>query len=90
MLPLTFGFLLAGPVSGSLSDRYGARPFATGGMLAAAVSFFLAAPARRLLLPAVRPAAVPERPLAWAPFASPNRAGVMNSLPPEHRGAGAA
>ena len=30
MLPLTVGFLLAGPVSGWLSDRYGARPFATG------------------------------------------------------------
>jgi MFS family permease len=35
MLPLTLGFLIAGPVSGILSDRYGARPFATGGMLGA-------------------------------------------------------
>ena len=33
MLPLTVGFLIAGPISGMLSDRYGARPFATGGML---------------------------------------------------------
>ena len=33
MLPLTAGFLAAGPVSGWLSDRYGARPFATGGMV---------------------------------------------------------
>ncbi len=33
MLPLTAGFLIAGPISGVLSDRYGARPFATGGML---------------------------------------------------------
>ena len=41
MLPLTVGFLLAGPVSGYLSDRYGARPFATGGMLGAALSFVL-------------------------------------------------
>src|SRR6202008_2207498 len=32
MLPLTTGFLVAGPLSGWLSDRYGARPFATGGM----------------------------------------------------------
>ena len=38
MLPLTVGFLIAGPVSGILSDRYGSRPFATGGMLAAALS----------------------------------------------------
>ena len=41
MLPLIAGFLVAGPVSGYLSDRYGARPFATGGMLLAALSFLL-------------------------------------------------
>ena len=33
MVPLTIGFLVAGPVSGLLSDRFGARPFATGGMI---------------------------------------------------------
>ena len=41
MLPLTIGFLIAGPASGWLSDRYGARPFATGGMVVAAASFGL-------------------------------------------------
>src|ERR1700678_3044455 len=41
MVPLTVGMLLAGPMSGVLSDRYGARPFATGGMLVVAVSFGL-------------------------------------------------
>ncbi|MGD0392581.1 MAG: MFS transporter [Acidimicrobiales bacterium] len=40
MIPLTVGFLLAGPVSGVLADRYGARPFATGGLLFAALIFF--------------------------------------------------
>ena len=39
MLPLTLGMLLAGPISGYLSDRFGARWFATGGMLGAALSF---------------------------------------------------
>src|SRR5262249_2538505 len=43
MLPLTLGFLIAGPVSGWLSDRYGARPFATGGMLVSALAFGLLA-----------------------------------------------
>src|SRR6201986_5348259 len=41
MLPLTIGFLAAGPVSGILSDRFGARPFSTGGMVLAALSFGL-------------------------------------------------
>ena len=43
MLPLTVGIMAAGPVSGYLSDRYGARPFATGGMLGSALSFGLLA-----------------------------------------------
>ena len=47
MLPLTAGFLIAGPISGRLSDRYGARPFATAGMVAGAASFLLL-----MLLPA--------------------------------------
>src|SRR5712672_1439864 len=41
MLPLTVGFLVAGPISGWLSDRFGARPFSTGGMVVAAASFLL-------------------------------------------------
>ena len=88
MLPLTMGFLIAGPISGILSDRYGARPFATAGMLLTAASFVLLD-----LLP------VDFNYWAFAPlllmmglsnglFMSPNRAAVMSSLPPEHRGAG--
>ena len=41
MLPLTIGFLVAGPLSGILSDRFGPRPFATGGMLGTAACFVL-------------------------------------------------
>src|SRR3954452_4491560 len=41
MLPLTIGLLVSGPASGWLSDRFGARAFATGGMLASAASFGL-------------------------------------------------
>jgi MFS family permease len=58
MLPLTIGLLCAGPLSGYLSDRYGARPFATGGMLAAAASFALLT-----LLPIVRPDSALQRDL---------------------------
>ena len=41
MTPLTIGLLCAGPASGYLSDRFGARWFATGGMLGSALSFAL-------------------------------------------------
>src|SRR6202167_6150856 len=89
MLPLTVGFLIAGPASGWLSDRFGARPFATGGMLVAALSFGLLELlpvdfrywqfALILLLNGI----------GMGLFASPNRAGIMNSLPPDRRGVGA-
>jgi MFS family permease len=89
MLPLTVGFLIAGPVSGFLSDRFGARPFATGGMLVAAASFVLLE-----LLPvnfAYWEFAVILllNGIGMGLFASPNRAGIMNSLPPGQRGVGA-
>src|SRR4029077_10007701 len=41
MLPLTVGFLVAGPISGYLSDRHGSRTLATGGMVASALAFVL-------------------------------------------------
>jgi len=89
MLPLIAGFLVAGPASGWLSDHFGARPFATGGMVLAALSFLLL-----IVLPV-------DFSYGWFAlilllngvgmglFASPNSAGVMNSLPPSQRGAGA-
>jgi len=89
MLPLTVGFLVAGPASGYLSDHFGARPFATGGMLVAALSFFLLE-----LLPVNFDyvwfgALLLLVGLGMGLFASPNQAGIMNSLPANRRGAGA-
>jgi MFS family permease len=89
MLPLTIGFLVAGPASGFLSDRYGARPFATGGMIVAAISFLLL---ERLPVNFDYPvfaALLLLNGIGMGLFASPNRAGIMNSLPPRQRGAGA-
>src|SRR5581483_1747694 len=89
MLPLILGLLVAGPASGWLSDRFGARPFATGGVLIGATSFVLL-----IVLPV-------DFSYLWFAlilllngigmglFQSPNTAGVMNSLPPAQRGAGA-
>jgi MFS family permease len=89
MLPLIAGLLAAGPASGYLSDRFGARPFATGGMLIAALSFFLL-----IVLPVNFgygwfAAILLLNGIGMGLFTSPNSAGVMNSLPPSQRGAGA-
>jgi MFS family permease len=88
MLPLTIGMLIAGPTSGYLSDRYGARLFATAGMLGAAASFvaLLALPTN-FAYPAFA-AILALNGLSMGMFASPNRAAVMNSLPAADRGAG--
>jgi MFS family permease len=90
MLPLTVGFLSAGPVSGYLSDRFGSRPFATSGMLGSALSFGLldALPVNFSYLPFA--GALLLMGLSMGAFAAPNRAGVMNSLPAADRGAGGA
>ena len=86
MLPLTVGFLLAGPVSGYLSDRYGARRFATGGLGLVALSFvgLLALPvdfdyrlfALLLLLSGI----------GQGMFSAPNTSAIMSSVPPGERG----
>jgi MFS family permease len=87
MVPLTLGFLVAGPVSGWLSDRYGARPFATGGMLLTAASF-----AALMLLPIDFPyfvfaALLLLNGIGSGLFAAPNTAGIMNAVPARQRGA---
>src|SRR6201999_3902719 len=89
MVPLTVGFLLVGPISGILSDRYGARLFATLGLIISGASFLLLELlpinfsyiwfALLLFMFAV----------GMGLFFSPNQASVMNSLPPDQRGAGA-
>jgi MFS family permease len=89
MLPLTAGFLIAGPVSGALSDRFGARSFATGGMLLSAATFVAL-----MVLPVdftywEFAVILFLNGLGMGLFAAPNRAGIMNSLPANRRGVGA-
>jgi len=89
MLPLSAGFLVVGPFAGRLADHFGARPFATGGMILSAIGFLLLI-------------ALPVSFTYWefglvifligsamGLFAAPNQTGIMNSLPPDSRGSGA-
>ncbi len=86
MIPLTVGFLFAGPASGALSDRYGARTFATLGMGVAALSFVLL-----IILPVnfsywIFAPILFLNGVGFGMFAAPNSSAVMNSAPARSRG----
>ena len=86
MLPLTAGFLIAGPISGTLSDRYGPRLFATSGLLLAAVCFV-----GLMLLPVDFPyplfaLLIFGNGVGSGLFASPNTSAIMSSVPAGQRG----
>ena len=87
LLPLTCGFVISGPLSGKLSDKHGARAFASGGLLVSAAAF-----GGLILLP------TNFRYVAFAGlifvagagmglFSAPNAAAIMNSVPARQRGA---
>jgi MFS family permease len=87
MLPLTVGFLAAGPLSGYLSDRFGARLFSSTGLALVAAAFV-----GLLLLPV--DFAYPEfaallllSGVGQGMFSAPNTSAIMGSVPPEQRGA---
>ena len=89
MIPLTVGLLAAAPISGLLADRYGARPFATGGLLLVALTFILL-----IQLPVDFPylafaALIFFNSIGMGMFIAPNQTGIMNSLPANQRGSGA-
>jgi MFS family permease len=87
MIPMTIGVALTGPISGWLSDKYGARTFATVGMVITGITFllFLLLPANFDYLPFAVILFVMG--LGNGIFMSPNMASIMNSVPAEHRGA---
>jgi EmrB/QacA subfamily drug resistance transporter len=87
MIPMTIGIVLTGPISGWLSDKHGARFLATAGMVITGITFIAFA-----LLPAnfdyISFALVLfVMGLGSGIFFAPNMASIMNSVPPEHRGA---
>jgi MFS family permease len=87
LLPLTIGFLVSAPLSGVLSDKFGAKAFTVGGSVLTAATFLV------LIF-------VPVNFSYWefalvlafngfgsGLFASPNRAEMMNAVPANSRGA---
>ncbi len=86
MLPLTVGFLIAGPVAGYFSDHIGGRPFAVGGMVLGAASFVAL-----MALPSdfsykLFAALLFANGLGSGLFVAPNSTQIMNSVPAKERG----
>jgi MFS family permease len=87
LLPLTFGFVVSGPVSGWLSDKHGARAFASGGLLLSALAF-----GGLLLIPTnfhylAFGVLIFLAGAGMGLFSAPNAAAIMNSVPRHQRGA---
>ena len=88
MLPMMIGFIALGPVGGILTDKSGARTFASTGMIITAISLYLLT-----LLPYnfslwQFEGILLMNGIGSGLFAAPNTTAVMNSLPEESRGAG--
>ncbi|MFI7586491.1 MFS transporter [Spongisporangium articulatum] len=89
LLPLTVGFIAAGPISGTLSDRFGSRLFAVTGLLITAATFI-----GLIVIPVdfnywVFAALVFFNGVGSGMFASPNASAIMSAAPPDQRGAAA-
>ena len=87
LLPLTAGFLVSGPVSGILSDRFGSRGIATAGMTVFGGSFI-----GLMLVPVNFPywafaLLIAVNGIGSGMFAAPNSSSIMGSVPARHRGA---
>jgi MFS family permease len=87
LVPMTIGFLAAGPLSGYLSDKFGPRPFAAGGLLVMAASFLglLALPGDFNYM--VFAVLIFINGLGGGLFAAPNTSLIMSSVPANMRGA---
>jgi len=85
LLPFDFGFLVAGPLSGHFSDRYGALPFTTAGLVVISASLFLfsevavTTPYLEIAILLILGG------LGTGLFASPNMSSIMGSVPAKRR-----
>jgi MFS family permease len=86
MMPMIAGFLVAGPLSGWLSDTRGPKLLATTGLVIASATFFGLASLPTNFVYWEMGSLLFVQGIGMGMFAAPNAAAVMNSVPPENRG----
>ncbi|MBB5253556.1 MFS transporter [Sulfurisphaera ohwakuensis] len=86
-IPLMLGFVTMGPISGWLSDKYGSRLLATLGMVIVGIGFLLLTTLPYDFNYLTFALMIFMIGVGNGMFASPNTASIMNSVPPQHRGA---
>ena len=90
ILPFDVAFLIVGPVSGRLSDKYGTRPFTTAGLVVISLALALSA---TMGLSTTYPTIALYLVIGGAGlglFASPNMSSIMGSVPVGRRGVASA
>ncbi len=87
MIPFSLGFVVMGPLSGYLSDKYGARGFSTLGMLITSAAFLILSTFSYNFDYVTFALVIFVMGMSMGMFSSPNTASIMNSVPSEQRGA---
>lgn len=90
IIPFDIAFLISGPVSGKLADKYGYAPFTTAGIILSSLSLYLFSSAGSATPYAVVSAFMVLFGVAMGMFSSPNMSAVMSCVPPNRRGIGSA
>jgi len=89
MIPMSLGFVSAGPVSGWVSDKKGARGLASGGMfLLCGIFLSLSTLPYNFAYPTLA-GSLYVMGIAFGMFASPNTSSIMGTVPPERRSSAA-
>lgn len=86
LIPLDVTLILIGPISGSISDKYGARGLSTFGLVIASIGFFLLSGFTQATSYLAIAASFCLVGIGIGMFRSPNASSVMGSVPPEKRG----
>ena len=90
IIPFDIAFLIAGPISGKLSDKYGHLPFTTSGIVLSSLALYMFSTVSMTTSYLTVLAYMVLFGLSMGLFSSPNMSAVMTACPKDQRGVGSA